>query len=108
MIKVKLHYDQIFEGMLVNEKHALFADGNTVFMVKVGKTEDPEVYIEETKALMPTIAENIKIINKEKLFIDIKKMLEIPLFDYLTKICDNKNEFNLGLVPEGESEVKKY
>ena len=100
MIKVKMHFGEILDGIFVKDDYAIAIDNHTVFLVKVLSDKEGDCFVEDVSALLsPTLEERITYDDKEALLEAIKeKLLSITLFDYLTKVCKNKNAYNLGLL----------
>ncbi|WBL16395.1 hypothetical protein [Sutcliffiella sp. NC1] len=110
MIKVEVHFEEVFDGLLINDDHAIYRENKSVYMIKVKKTDKANYFIEaDNPYVFYTLAEHVEFKNTEKLLNDVKEMLiNMSLADYLTKVCTNINQYNFGLVKVGESEVKKY
>ncbi|MGD7051399.1 hypothetical protein [Sutcliffiella horikoshii] len=98
MIKVKMHYNEFLDGILVTDEYALVNDDHTVFLVKIMESESG--YVEDENALvMPTVEEHIDPEEMQDALKELKRrLLTITLFEYLTEICKNNDEFILGLL----------
>lgn len=98
---------EMIEAELFNEESVFYIDGDKIYFLKVKPTEIQNVY----KAVSPIaiLAEGINIVDKQQILNEIKKALtEMSFINYLTRVCDHKEEFNFNLIVKGESKVKNY
>lgn len=100
MIKVRMHFGEILDGIFIKDNYTIVNDDHAVFLVKVLDEKKDGYFVEDIGALLsPTLEEHMTFDNKEAFLKAVKeKLMKMTLFDYLTTVCRNKNEFNLGLL----------
>ncbi|MGG3925699.1 hypothetical protein ABET51_06830 [Metabacillus fastidiosus] len=92
-------YDKLeFDAVLVDESHAIYIDGDSVYFLKVRPSDKSNVY--ENASATATLGEEVEIKDKFKELQQAReKILTISFHDYMTKIYPfGRNDENLGLI----------
>lgn len=115
-IKIISRFDDTFEylnGLLVDEKHAIYSETNTegltsFYFVKVSETDVQDIY--EMQSALTVLAEYTKVKDIDKTLYDLKEMIfNMSFHTYITKIHSPEySDESLGLIQEGEMKVKEW